>query len=479
MIRMLNRAEGLLVTLSLCLCNCVSISVDTAYRKAWNETSPEHRNQYLELEPVFTKEEKALFLRMTDQKERDAYLKRFWKSKDPTPTTGRNEFKEEHERRVAYAKYFFSSYFRGDRLWDDRGKVYVKYGEPDERSANLSGVQEDIGSAYADATPYVDMLAGESWSYHRHNLEVWFQDKRGDGYYELVPYAGEVKPGYGKQSMEAIFAAQMASKIEIPTEKYLHDYGGEPLDYALDVVRFRNTEDEYEVSVSLGVPLKYLDSDDERISFVKSIVIFDNDYKEVALHNSEVNTKRSETSGLLAVSWDRFILKPGEYTIGVEVKDLISQRVGIYKKNILLPSHVHSSQRGISQIVMATDIRKAAPKDSLLLQRNGLVISSLPSRIYYPKQEIYFYYEIYDLKLDRSGRAYYIIQADLLNMKTKKKITLYRTNPIECRFSHTYEVDKIDASELKPADYILIIAVKDVLADKEKSTLAAFRVAKD
>jgi hypothetical protein len=219
--------------------------------------------------------------------------------------------------------------------------------------------------------------------------------------------------------------------------------------------------------------------DTDYVSFTKSITIFDNDYREVTRHSSEVNTRVGLAINSLVVSWNKFMLNPGEYTVAVEVKDLISQRVGIYKKSILLPSYVYSAQREISPIVMATDIRKATEKDSLSMQRNGLVINCLPSRIYFPDQKIYFYYEIYDLKLDKSGKAYYIIQADLINTKTRKRTTLYKTNPVECAHSNTYEIDKIDASELKPGDYILTIKIKDVLADREKNTVAAFRVMKD
>ena len=474
---MIKSTMLLVAFLGLWLCTCFTVSIDTAYRRTWEATSRENRELYLGLKAILTDDQADSFLQMTDEKQREEWLRKLWKSKDPTPTTERNEFKEEHERRVAYAKYYFGSYFKGERLWDDRGKVYVKYGEPDERTTNLSGVLEDIGKTFPDATPYFDMLAGEFWNYYRYNLQLQFQDKRGNGYYELVPYAEDIKLGYSKQNLEAIFAAEMISKIEIPTEKYAYDYGGEPLDYALDVIRFRNSKDDYEISVNIGVPLGQLGRKDTNyISFLKSIVIFDNDYREVNRDGSEINTKVEQTVNSLAVSWSKFILKPGEYTIAVEVRDLISQRVGIYKKSILLPGYVYSAQREISQIVMATDIKEATLKDTLLMQRNGLLISCLPSRIYFPDQKIYFYYEIYDLKTDQEGKGYYIIQADLVNTKTRKRVNLYTTNPIECRSSDTYEMDIIDASKLKPADYILYIKVKDVLADKEKKTVTAFRV---
>jgi GWxTD domain-containing protein len=505
---MLNRITISLLALGLFFCSCVSISVDTAYRKAWDRALPEHRIQYLELKPILTEEEADLFLQMTDEKEKDEWLRKFWKSKDPTPTTERNEFKEEHERRVAYAKQNFGSHFRGNRLWDDRGEVYVKYGEPDERINSLEGVwdwskgaplnkrRRVSGSTKTgqisgeEPIPWYDpdleakKAAGEVWRYYRHDLTLQFQDDKSLGFYELTPYVEAV----GMDDKGAVYKAQnisdfkstVAGKIEIPREIYHHDYEGDVLDYALDIARFRNAGDDYEVDVNIGLPIEQLGKKDTNyVSFVKSIVVFDNNYKEVKRDSSVVNVRVGQAVNSLVIDQNRFVLNSGEYKVAVEVRDLVSSRIGIYKKDILLPGYVHPEQREISQIVMATDVRKAAQGDSLLMQRNGLVISPLPSRIYYPDQKIYFYYEIYDLKLDKSGKAYYIIQADLINTKTRKRITLYKTNPVECTHSNTYEIDKIDASELKPGDYILAIKIKDVLADREKNTVTAFRVTKD
>ncbi|HEX9917054.1 MAG TPA: GWxTD domain-containing protein [candidate division Zixibacteria bacterium] len=476
---MLNRMTISLLAIGLLLCSCVSISIDTAYRKAWDRALPEHRIQYLELKPVMTEDDADSFLQMTDETQREEWLRKFWKAKDPTPTTERNEFKEEHQRRVAYARQYFGSHFRGNRLWDDRGEVYIKYGEPDERVTQVEGVY-GVGKEEQEARKQ----EGEVWRYYKYDLTLQFQDNKLLGFYELTPHVEvQSKDVYGETyevQDEVDFKSTVATKIDIPREIYHHDYEGDVLDYALDIVRFRNTGDNYEVDVNLGLPIEQLGKKDANyVSFVKSIVVFDNNYKEVKRDSSIVNVRVGQAVNSLVIDQNRFVLNSGEYKVAVEVRDLVSSRIGIYKKDILLPGYVHPEQREISQIVMATDVRKATQDDSLLMQRNGLVISPLPSRIYFADQKIYFYYEIYDLKLDKSGKAYYIIQADLINTKTRKRTTLYKTNPVECTKSNTYEIDEIDALELKPGDYILTIKVKDVLADKEKNTVTAFRVMKD
>ena len=83
-------------------------------------------------------------------RERVEWLRIFWAAKDPTPTTPENEFYDEHQRRVAYAAENFHT-SRYGYLWDDRGEIYVRYGEPDERNLTLErhyNREEALHSAY-------------------------------------------------------------------------------------------------------------------------------------------------------------------------------------------------------------------------------------------------------------------------------------------------------------------------------------------
>jgi GWxTD domain-containing protein len=70
--------------------------------------------------------------------EQEKFLIGFWKKIDPTPATVDNEALDEHYRRVQYAdEHFGTATVRG--ALTDRGKIYIKYGPPD-----------DIQSFYSD-----------------------------------------------------------------------------------------------------------------------------------------------------------------------------------------------------------------------------------------------------------------------------------------------------------------------------------------
>ncbi len=77
---------------------------------------------------VIRPEEKKAYLALRDDAEREQFVKQFWARRDPTPGTEKNEFKEEHYRRLGWVmgKY-------GPEGWKtEKGKTYVQYGPPDE-----------------------------------------------------------------------------------------------------------------------------------------------------------------------------------------------------------------------------------------------------------------------------------------------------------------------------------------------------------
>ncbi len=79
---------------------------------------------------IITLAERAQFLALQSDEQRDRFVIEFWKHRDPTPATPENEFKEEHYRRLAYANQHFASNEAGWKT--DRGRTYIVLGPPDE-----------------------------------------------------------------------------------------------------------------------------------------------------------------------------------------------------------------------------------------------------------------------------------------------------------------------------------------------------------
>ena len=64
--------------------------------------------------------------------EQEAYLDRYWARRDPTPLSAQNEERDKFYERVRYANehYGIAGVIKG--MLSDRGRIYVRYGEPDE-----------------------------------------------------------------------------------------------------------------------------------------------------------------------------------------------------------------------------------------------------------------------------------------------------------------------------------------------------------
>src|SRR5260370_40291473 len=101
--------------------------LDTPYKKWLQEEVPY----------IISDEERAAFLQLQTNEEREQFIEAFWQRRDPTPDTVENEFKEEHYRRIAYANERFASGIPGWRT--DRGRIYIIWGKPDEIESHPTG----------------------------------------------------------------------------------------------------------------------------------------------------------------------------------------------------------------------------------------------------------------------------------------------------------------------------------------------------
>jgi GWxTD domain-containing protein len=66
-------------------------------------------------------------------------MREFWEERDPAPSTRTNERLLEHWQRIAYARKNFRKGKSSVYGTDDRGLIYVKYGEPDRRGKGRLG----------------------------------------------------------------------------------------------------------------------------------------------------------------------------------------------------------------------------------------------------------------------------------------------------------------------------------------------------
>jgi GWxTD domain-containing protein len=93
---------------------------------------PDGARIWLEEEVVYiiTPKEREVFLKLASDKERDIFVDAFWKQRDPTPGTPKNEFREEHYRRIGYANRMLGRGTPTPGWKTDRGRIHILLGEP-------------------------------------------------------------------------------------------------------------------------------------------------------------------------------------------------------------------------------------------------------------------------------------------------------------------------------------------------------------
>jgi len=78
---------------------------------------------------LLTSEERLNFTRLSDPVSRSEFVTEFWRKRDPNPETAANEFREEFERRVAFADARLAQNETRGSL-TDRGMVFILLGPP-------------------------------------------------------------------------------------------------------------------------------------------------------------------------------------------------------------------------------------------------------------------------------------------------------------------------------------------------------------
>src|SRR5919205_3141193 len=156
-------------------------------RKVKQELKKAYVNWINDVDVILTQSERDAWKKLATDDEREKFIEDFWRSRDPDPDTEENEFKQEFFERVAFANAHFSSGKPG-RL-TDRGRIYIKFGKPDEVESHPAGGLYDRpsyeGGGSTSTYPF------EKWFYRnianvRSGVELEFVDPTGSGEYRLA-----------------------------------------------------------------------------------------------------------------------------------------------------------------------------------------------------------------------------------------------------------------------------------------------------
>lgn len=459
-------------------------------------------NLYSDIELLLTPEEKQEFQSIALAK-RGAFFKKFWKSRDPTPETIVNERFLEHFRRVKYAKINFK--YTAPPYYDDRGKIYIKYGPPKERFVS------SVGS--------ISVKNNESWSYENIHEGLVFDFVEEGGIFRLVQDLREAAfagSGYGsalyvarmlyaerthlsrayasfstgvnESKLSSFQTKRMEAIAEIPPEVYIYDYKSELLPLVFNSAQFKGDNDSTEIEFYFSIPsnlVKYDKTQDgsEWISYLEYILgVSDSSYNDVL-------TERQAARLVMPIAekgnFGNFILQknlvlhPANYHFYLRVRNEASNRMSLHRFELPVKAF-DDSRLCMSDLMLASKIPPVSEDYKESPIRQGLKMTPYPFKSVMRKQPIYLYYEIYNLKFNADGQVNYQIEyrvntikeklsfwgktlrtvTSILGSKRKKSLTLTYESNSDNR--NIYEYLEFDFSNLVPGETEMEVLLRDL-----------------
>jgi len=261
-------------------------------------TTPEDKDFLSTVRFIITRQEKKAFLNLPPS-ERKAFIEEFWKKRDLIPETDVNEYKEEYLRRVKEAKHLFSGEGGPSGWLQDRGRVYILLGPPEQRETYPRG--EDLRD-----------IPTEYWHYGFHVLT--FRDYRKNGNYELQESA---------HMLAEISHAQELLNPEMKPEKVFFDFN-------LDIKRTA----ERQTLILISIPYKNIwlsaEGDELKTSLKLSLEIFDSAEKKVWQEAKvyPISLAKEQLKALMGQDYLIEIpvqLDPGNYHASITLENLTEQ----------------------------------------------------------------------------------------------------------------------------------------------------------
>ncbi len=162
---------------------------------------------------IASEAERREYQQISDE-DRSGFFRRFWLKRDPDPTTSPgNEVLEEHYNRLRYAREHFRSPTTPGQ-YDDRGRIYIRHGPPDEEVGFSTGGLETY--------PNYTWVFSEG---REKRLIIHFVD-RGLGYFQRVDSLMDASIGYSLAILPKPTASGLPNNLseltidEVPINAY-------------------------------------------------------------------------------------------------------------------------------------------------------------------------------------------------------------------------------------------------------------------
>ncbi len=437
------------------------------------------------LDPVLGKEFKNY-----SEREIEELINYFWKINDPLFLTDYNERLLEHYSRVAYANLRFAS--PGDSVpgWKtEKGEIMLRYGEP----VHKFRLRPQIS---AGGRTTVNMKT-DVWQYN--NFTLGFTDQFMNGKFVFSEYM----PGN-------MFVPQLPGETPLLVNylrktnftSYKPKFNGPVFSVPFSIVQFRNFNKENisytDVYVNYGLPAADSQSNgsEYKYKYEWGLFFFDSVfnpiYQKKGLVSSFANDRKIITGrpDSLLINSLSFTAWPDSGNLAFEL--IRSSDNGVFTYHYPFKVKKFGGSRlSVSDIVLASELKKDTFADAPL-KRGEYSITPNPSPDFSPHRPLYIYFEVYNLKPDKSGS--YSFEQNLILMKKdentglgsavnsvlnliglgKKSDRLAITSNYISNKNYSRIYLQLDMSRYSSGAYDMRIAIKDNVAGFETAAESSF-----
>lgn len=469
---------------------------------------------------IITPEERAAFLHLETNQERENFIENFWERRNPDPGSADNSYKEDYYERIAYANEHYSSGIPGWKT--DRGRIYLMWGKPDEVDTHPAGGPYERPSAEGGGE--TSTYPFEDWRYRYlegigENVEIEFVDPTGSGEYHLTMDPSEKDaltyvPGAGLTDLEAMGMSSKTARFQNTDGTHMAQPlgGSQPesmnefsrldlyakiqqapavkfkdLEAAVDSrvtanqIHFdcqpdflRITADTDLVPITVQIPNREMSFQDKNGVQTATLHVF---ARITSLSGRVVQTFEdsitADTPDSLLQQYLRASsiyqkavpLRPGLYRLDVVVKDINSSNLGVMNTRLAVPQF-EDDQLGTSTLILADQIQKVSSKD---IGQGEFVLGDLKVR---PKLNATFeqgtqmgiFLQVYNLKVDpKTHEGDATIQYQVLRMDDPNPIVNFTENSQKYS-QHGEEIwieKALDLKTLPAGQYKLKIQITD------------------
>lgn len=498
---------------------------------------------------IFQDSELKKFRKLKSGEDKRKFFVNFWMKRNPVPASPINWRVIEHYKRlhVAENRYWFygvrawfnnpdkrgyrslpfpKAYFLNEEF-NDKGLIYIRHGEPDNRaiaSGNFSATYESWKYDRRGPRPelvfhfVLDVNAVENnWRLTSFPIEPKLlqrlifagttldPDVPGTASIVLKPNILEQLLGWNPTLDRFIFSVFQgsAARMEFSTvveqikeeseatiahaltsDYHTWDKKTRFLDMAYTISHFRGADDKTRVEISYAIPLMKIFNKkppDDGLHLEHGVAIYDTLFSE---EDRFTETVRLKPDRALQVVREQFIhrqtfnLEPNTYRFSLFARTEEPPKIGGWNFKAMVPPY-RSPILNLSDIELAYEITPSP--QSTVFAKHDLQVKPNPTKRFESDQPVYLYYEIYNLERDEAGNTSFEVEHTMTQLRKKRsglrkligsakrdgKKSLSIKAERQGKEPTSIEFALFDVSNLASGTYALSVRVADLISGTE------------